>query len=218
MDRAQKKEARSNNADTDDIEPLLIETRRAKVEFGREEDPELEANEEEKIAKHIKSIFVDQRNFRKIYEEHERNILWQARKEATKEEMLEECFKTQRKKIEGEMLEGVRKTPQGKKIIGEMDEAISQFRLQQNLKDAISDSKHADEQAADSELPGQNRMSGNLPPPTAPTYIKVHKRQLDIETLRYFGLPWEYEVSLTAPSTLRLCSELPPMLLTLMTG
>jgi len=28
---------------------------------------------------------------------------------------------------------------------------------------------------------------------TAPTYNKVHRSHVDVETLRYFGLPWEYD-------------------------
>jgi hypothetical protein len=33
----------------------------------------------------------------------------------------------------------------------------------------------------------------------APTYIKVHKTHVEFETLKYFGLPWEYDAVSTLP-------------------
>lgn len=32
------------------------------------------------------------------------------------------------------------------------------------------------------------------PPYIPPTYSKVHRSHVDIESLKYFGLPWEYDV------------------------
>jgi hypothetical protein len=44
----------------------------------------------------------------------------------------------------------------------------------------------------------QHQQSGNFQHEATPTYIKVHKNHVDIETLKYFKLPWEYDVSLVS--------------------
>ena len=30
--------------------------------------------------------------------------------------------------------------------------------------------------------------------PYRPTFVKIHKDYIDVETLRYYGLPWDYDV------------------------
>lgn len=70
----------------------------------------------------------------------------------------------------------------------EMEKRLHKAGFQDNQIDAILDPK----KAADLK-PGQ-LPSNALQPIKTPTYIRVHKRYLDVETLKFYKLPYEYDL------------------------
>ena len=71
----------------------------------------------------------------------------------------------------------------------EMRRKMSKFGFQDNQIEAVLHPKKADE-LSPGALPNQPLVPVNY---RRPTYIKIHKDHIDIETLKYFGLPWEYD-------------------------
>jgi len=64
-------------------------------------------------------------------------------------------------------------------VTDEMKKRLSKFGLQDNQIEAILDPKKAPK----------------LPPTRArPIYPKIHKQHLDIQTLNYYNIRWEYDV------------------------
>jgi len=82
-----------------------------------------------------------------------------------------------------------------------MHRRLSKFGFQENQIEAVLDPKKAANLPIGAS-PGhaltpydrqQNRVSATFRHEATPTYIKVHRNHVDIETLKYFGLPWEYD-------------------------
>jgi len=74
-----------------------------------------------------------------------------------------------------------------------MRKKLHKFGFQENQVDAIVDPKKAP------KLTTGLRPSNALVPLVGvgggPTYVKIHRNHVDIETLKYFGLPWGYDPS-----------------------
>jgi hypothetical protein len=99
-------------------------------------------------------------------------------------------------KIEEEHMLKARTPEEEKRIEEEMHRRLAKFGFQENQIEAVLDSKNASGSPTGTasghdlhHLPASSQHGA------APTYIKVHKSHVDIETFKYFGLPWEYDVS-----------------------
>jgi len=71
-----------------------------------------------------------------------------------------------------------------------MHRKLAQFGFQENQIEAMIQPNKA-EDLPTSSLPNRPLITSQ---PQAPTYIEIYKDHIDIETLRYFGLPWEQNV------------------------
>ncbi|KAF2418733.1 hypothetical protein EJ08DRAFT_621542 [Tothia fuscella] len=119
----------------------------------------------------------------------------EARKRKEKEEEEEWKMKIAKK----EQAEKDAKKKKEKELEEEMHKKLAVFGFQENQIEAVLKPKKAQ------NLPmGMTPHNPLHPPPhhhrpaldwrgETPTYIKVHKTHIDIETLKYFGLPWEYD-------------------------
>jgi len=118
------------------------------------------------------------------------------RKRKEKEE--EERWKA---KLSAKELEEREKEKKRKKDIeDEVHKKLSVFGLQENQIDVVMHPKKA-HNLPQGATPHNPIIQPPPPPPRpalgwqqeTPTYIKVHRDHVDIETLRYYGLPWEYD-------------------------
>ena len=94
-----------------------------------------------------------------------------------------EAFKRQLEKEEAE--EKDKKKKQEKELEDEMHRRLAKFGFQENQIEGMIDPKKA-------EKPAQDRSS-SLGPAHRPTYVKIHRDHLSIDTLKYYNLPWEYD-------------------------
>jgi hypothetical protein len=81
-------------------------------------------------------------------------------------------------------LESIMARADQKNVDLELYKRLAQFGFQEYQIDAVLNPKPRD------KLP-EGTLPNNAPP--SPTYIKVHKKYLELETLQYFGIPWEYD-------------------------
>jgi hypothetical protein len=72
----------------------------------------------------------------------------------------------------------------------EMRKKLQKFGFQENQVDTIIDPKKASQLT-----PSLGPSNALVPLGPSPTYIKIHKNHVDIETLKYFGVPWGYDPS-----------------------
>jgi hypothetical protein len=70
------------------------------------------------------------------------------------------------------------------KVDDEMRKKLHKFGFQDSQIQAILDPKKVEKLQA-----GQSP----LPPGPIPNYFRFHRNHIDVETLRYYSLPWEYD-------------------------
>ncbi|KAF2089060.1 hypothetical protein K490DRAFT_64269 [Saccharata proteae CBS 121410] len=138
---------------------------------------------------------------RRILEEHEKRQEMDAKKQKEQEEALiaklekqkkekeekerREWEEFERKRKEKEEREKAAKAKKEKEFEEEMRKHLAQFGFQENqIQAMIKPEKKAD------LAPG---LSPSNPIRNTPTYVKVHREHLSIDTLQYYGLPWEYD-------------------------
>jgi hypothetical protein len=188
------------------IEKFRLEETEAKAERKRIElEIERKYGEEEEERKELTNEAV-----KKLDEEAEAKAIakWEKKKadEKAKDEALIEKFrleeaeaKAQRNRIkleieptereEGE--EEEEKIKKEKKLDDEMHKKLAVFGLQENQIEAILEPSKASNLQTDS-TPQNLRPALDWSAAT-PTYVKAHRKHIDIDTLKYFGLPWEYD-------------------------
>jgi len=90
-----------------------------------------------------------------------------------------------------------KKKAEERRLEEEMHKKLSKFGFQDNQIDAVLNPKHAENLAVGLSpahpRPAPARPALDWRSDAAPTYIKVHRSHVDVETLRYFNLPWEYD-------------------------
>ena len=96
-----------------------------------------------------------------------------------------------------EQEEKEKKKKQEKEIEDEMRRKMAKVGFQDNQIEAVLHPRKADRLPAGA-LPDNPIVTSTAVTTTTtnfrpPTYVKIHKDHIDIETLRYFGLRWEYD-------------------------
>jgi len=90
-----------------------------------------------------------------------------------------------------------KKKKQEKEMEEEMRRKMAKYGFQDNQIEAVLHPRRADKLPAGA-LPDRPLVTSTAVTTTTayrppPTYVKIHRDHIDIETLRYFGLPWEYD-------------------------
>jgi len=101
-----------------------------------------------------------------------------------------------RQKLEQKRLdEEKKKKDHQAEVDEEIRKRLHRFGFQDNQVDVILDPKIAPKVKPGHVSSSKEiiSISGN----SGPTYIKIHKNHVDIETLKYFGLPWGHDPSNT---------------------
>jgi hypothetical protein len=171
---------RKEREKTDEERRLLEELRSKEARRKREKDEEQDAavsayqrklDDEKKKREEMRLQFKleEEEKKRKEKEEEER---WRQKLEDKKREEEEK-----KKKHDEEIAEEMRKK-------------LHKFGFQDNQVDVILDPKKAPKVTSSSKEIISIGGRG-------PTYIKIHKNHVDVETLKYFGLPWGYDPSST---------------------
>ncbi|QDS74475.1 hypothetical protein FKW77_006722 [Venturia effusa] len=88
-----------------------------------------------------------------------------------------------------------------KKLEEEMHKRLAKFGFQENQIEAVLDPKKAANLPPGASpanpqhavAPYHRPHHDHFHHAATPTYIKVHRSHVDVETLKYFGLPWEYD-------------------------
>ncbi|TLD34729.1 hypothetical protein E2P81_ATG04894 [Venturia nashicola] len=121
--------------------------------------------------------------------------------EAKRKKAKEEEDKLKAKLKEEEERAKEKKKADEKKLDEEMHRRLAKFGFQENQIEAVLDPKKA-ANLPPGASPG-NPQYGMTPyhrpghdhfhHVAKPTYIKVHRSHVDVETLQYFRLPWEYD-------------------------
>jgi hypothetical protein len=126
--------------------------------------------------------------------EEELKAKFRAEEEEAKRKAKEERDNWKAKLEKEEMEEKEKKKKQEKEMEEEMRKKMSKFGFQDNQIEAVLHPRKAGRLSLGA-LPDQPIVSTTAVATTyrAPTYVKIHKDHIDIETLRYFGLPWEYD-------------------------
>lgn len=81
-----------------------------------------------------------------------------------------------------------KKKKQEEEVKEEMRRKLAKVGFQDNQVEAILDPKKA-EKVRPGTLPSNALVLGNR----NPTFVRVKRTHIDVETLRYYGLPWEYD-------------------------
>jgi hypothetical protein len=168
------------------------ERKRMIAEFQQKE-AEKKKQKEEADAKAIADYEKKKADEKK--KEDELKAKFKAEEEEAKRKAKEE-EETWKYKFEmKEQEEKEKKKKQEKELEEEMRRKMSKFGFQDNQIEAMLHPKKAD-RLPPGALP-DNPIVTTTAVATAtsyrPTYVKIHKDHIDIETLRYFGLPWEYD-------------------------
>ncbi|KAF2842447.1 hypothetical protein M501DRAFT_1013790 [Patellaria atrata CBS 101060] len=162
---------------------------RAVDEYERRKAKEAQEAKEARervIAEYERKKERDEREEREAQEELLRKI---KRQEAEKKEKEEAAYKEfLRKAKEKEEEEKAKKKKQEEELEQEMRKRLAQFGFQENQIQAVLDPEEAKKlrqgQSPANALPWQ---------PQQPTYVKVHKDHLSVDTLAYYDIPWEYD-------------------------
>ena len=130
-------------------------------------------------------------------EEEELRARFRAEEEEKKRKEKDEEEKWKLKIKMREEEEKAKKKAEEAKVEEEMARKLSQFGFQNNQIQAMMHPKQVS-QLPIGAAPGRPVVTSStalavLPSSRTPTYIKVHRDHIDVETLRYFGLPWEYD-------------------------
>ena len=118
--------------------------------------------------------------------------------EEAKRKAKEERERWKEKIEKEEREEKEKKKKQEREMEDEMRKKMSKFGFQENQIDAVLHPRRADRLPVGA-LPDNPIVQ---PTPTAiatvpyrsPTFVKIHKDYIDVETLRYYGLSYEYDV------------------------
>jgi hypothetical protein len=181
------------------------ETRRLKEEAKRKQEEEereeeqkravekylREKTERERLAKEAqrRALEEHEREQREAKEEEKRIIAKLKAKEIEREEeekrQWNEFLMKQRQMEEKEKRERKEKEDE---IQEEMRKRLAEVGFQNNQIDVMIDPKHRQSNAL---VPGS--LPNNPLHVHTPTYVKVHKDHLSIETLKYFDIPWEWD-------------------------
>ncbi|KAF2667549.1 hypothetical protein BT63DRAFT_426410 [Microthyrium microscopicum] len=129
--------------------------------------------EEKKKREDLMAQFKREEDERKEKEKKEKEM-WRLRIEKEEED------KKKKKKEEEE------------KVDEAMRKKLAKFGFQNNQVEAILDDKKANA-LRPGQSPGNPIRPGNQLAIAKPTYIRIHRNHIDVETLRYFGLPYEYD-------------------------
>lgn len=157
---------------------------------------------------------ADKKRNAEIVAAHHQELENQRRKEAEQREKfrLEDEAKRKKAKEEEDRVKAKlkeeeerakeKKKADEKKLDDEMHRRLAKFGFQENQIEAVLDPKKAvnlppgaspgnpQHAMAPFQRPGHDHFHHAA----TPTYIKVHRSHVDVETLKYFGLPWEYDV------------------------
>ncbi|KAF2145468.1 uncharacterized protein K452DRAFT_315708 [Aplosporella prunicola CBS 121167] len=114
---------------------------------------------------------------------------------AAKEKAAWEEYECKRKEKEAQ--EKAAKKAEEERLEAEMRKKLVQFGFQENQIQGILDpAKAAELQAGagpNNPLTVVDHHHHHHQPPHTPTYVKVKREYLSIETLKYYDLPWEYD-------------------------
>jgi hypothetical protein len=165
------------------------EERKALVERYQSEAAAKKKKEDEAAAKAVADYEKKQADDKKKKEDLKRQFLLEEEEKKAKEKKEKEEWKA--RIAAEEKAEKDKKKKHEKEIEDEIHKKLSVFGLQENQIEAVLKPKKAQSLAVG--------LSPLNPRPAldwrgeTPTYIKVHRTHIDIETLKYFGLPWEYD-------------------------
>jgi len=153
------------------------------AEFKVKEEEKKKA-QEETAAKAVAEY--EKKKMDKKKEEEDLKAKFKAEEEEAKRKAKEEHEKWKLKFELEEQEEKDKKKKKEAELEDEMRKRMSKFGFQENQIQAIikpEDNKRVSVGA----LP-----SNPVVPYRSPTYVKINKEYIDIETLKYFALPWEY--------------------------
>lgn len=153
------------------------------AEYKLKED-EKKKHQEDAAAKAVADY--EKKKADKKKEEEAMKARFKAEEEEEKRKAKEEEEKWKLKLELKEKEEKDKKKKHELELEDEMRKKMSKFGFQENQIQAIIHPKKADRLSLGA-LPDQP-----LVPYRAPTFVKIHKDHIDIETLKYFGLPWEW--------------------------
>jgi chemotaxis protein histidine kinase CheA len=177
--RIMKLELERKEQEEKDEERKMLEEMRAREAKKKKEKEESEAAA---VAAYEKKKLDEKRK----REELKAQIKLEEEEEKRKQKEEEERWrlKLEQKRLEDEM----KKKKHQEEVDEEMRKKLHKFGFQENQVDAILDPKKAPHLQ-----PGLRPSNALVPIGGGPTYIKIHKNHVDIETLKYFGLPWGYD-------------------------
>ncbi|OCK85957.1 hypothetical protein K432DRAFT_399833 [Lepidopterella palustris CBS 459.81] len=161
---------------------------RAVDEFNKkkaEEEKEAKEARDRAIADYERKKSEDEQKAKRQKEELLMQIRLDEEKKKAKEKAEWEAFLLKQKEMEEE--EKAKKKKQEEELEEQMRKRLAQFGFQENQIQAMIKPEKA------KELQQGLAPINPLQLAPQPTYVKVHKDHLSIDTLTYYDIPWEYD-------------------------